>query len=613
MSKKSKLILATAVFGAALFAASCGGGGGSTAGTEVVVEAVEVVEVGGGGGNQPPPATEEGKVLALLDVGGAGAGTVNPVTICKLKSDNKAYCENDLNPSASVDLEYLYEFPLPNGNVVLKAGNVLYFFDGSQVIKPDKYRALGATSDTSAPGGITLPSSPTYYATDNFVILVDNTGSPKQLVVITSSGKVIKDSDSTGFSVNASCETVEKRSTSTTYKLNTDGTSSSTTLPTPIKTITSVSGKYLVKDSSNKVYLSDSTCSASGVLVDTISGNINEAYMVKVIDSNNNPHFFIAIRTPANSDRDVKYYRVSGDTATTLNTITLNTGPNPYYYALDGKGRLYAITNISGGNTTVNVYNTDGTQIGSGLTISSVTLAGLLGLADRVLAKDSSKAYEITTTGSTVNAADKGTVLYEPVNKCTDGSNIIDTNGVGTNFIRCAHNSGLYSLTYDSGSGLYSKAIESISNISNVKWATGKVLVKPSSGSIKLCSTTTTPSISCSDTDLPDFDTTNINTDKYLKFNGNNVFYAKDAAGNTVNPPKVGNVFDPPSALPITVSSPSGGNASLDLNKFAFSFKPSGATCNTQIAYLSSRTASPKTYTITQPSGACVKRILKVY
>jgi hypothetical protein len=45
--------------------------------------------------------------------------------------------------------------------------------------------------------------------------------------------------------------------------------------------------------------------------------------------------------------------------------------------------------------------------------------------------------------------------------------------------------------------------------------------------------------------------------------------------------------------------------------KFAFSFKPAGAACNTRIAYFSSPTATPKLYAL--PSGACVERILKVY
>jgi hypothetical protein len=370
-----------------------------------------------------------------------------------------------------------------------------------------------------------------------------------------------------------------------------------------------VSGKHLVRDGNN-VYLSDSICSASGVLVDTIpSGTtIHEAQMVKVIDSNNNPHFFIAMRTSEDSDKKVRYYRVLGNTAAGLATTTLH-ATNKYYYALDGRGRLYAIT---AGNT-VSVYNIDGTSAGTA-SVSSVTLAGLLGLADRALVRDGSNVHEITTTGSTASAISRGSVLNTVVSNCTD-SNTRAIDGAGTNFIRCAHSSGLYSLKFDSGIGVYFQAsyAVSISSSDDVKFATGKVLVKPSSTDpIKLCSTTTTPSISCVDTDLPDLDATNINSGKYLKFNGNNVFYRVGTS-----PPhalKVGNIFDPPSALPITASSPSGGNASFDLTKFAFSFRPPTAppACNTQIAYLSSPTGPVKLYTLDR-ANTCITRILKVF
>ena len=604
MSRKGKLILAAAVFGAALFGASCGGGGGGTAAGGGGGSGGGGGG-GGGGGNQPPPATEEGKVLALLDVGSAGAGTVKPMTICKLMSNNKVECGNDLNPNADLNLEYVYEFG--NENVALKAGDVLYFFNGSQVIKPTSYRALGATSDTSAPGGINIPSGTvTYYATDDFVI-IHSTGGGNTVIAVSKTGKVIKDTGISSSNIDESCETVTK--SGTTYKLNTDGTSSNITATIPDEVLYSAGDKSLVRKGT-RVYLSDSGCSATGVLVDTLSSgvSINDVYMVKVIDSNNNPHFFIAIRTSANSNRDVKYYRVSGNASTPLNTtIDLHTTPDKYYYALDGKGRLYAITAAD----TVSVYNTDGTSAGTA-SVSGVTFTGLLGLADRALAKTGTNVYQITTTGSTASAVNKGTVLHEPVNKCTDATNTRATDGEGTNFIRCAANTGLYSLTFDSGTGLYSKASHSvsISSDNDVKWATNKVLVKPSTGSIQLCSTTTTPSISCSDTDLLDLNPTNINSGKYLKFNGNNVFYLSGTS------PKVGDIFGTQTTLPIAVApppapQPSGGNASFDLTKFAFSFKPAGAACNTRIAYFSSPTATPKLYAL--PSGACVERILKVY
>ena len=596
MSKKNKLILATALFGAALFGASCGGGGGG--GTASAPPPPP----------PPPPPGVDGQVLALLNVGTASAGTLNPVTICQLKSDNKAYCGTDLNPTANVDLYYGYEFP--NGNVLLvDAGGIGYFFDGSQVKVLDKFRPLGASSatpETNAPGGITIPdptaSGNKVYVTPNFVILLTN--SDQDLLVITSSGKVIKDSHTSAMTVNASCEAVTKGTT--TYKLNTDGTSSSTTIPTPIPTIPeSVGGKFLVRVG-NDIYLSDSKCSATGVLVATIS-SVNDAQMVKVGDD-----FYIAVRASATA---LRYYKVSGNTPTPLNTsITLNTAGR-YRYALDGRGVLYANTTDA---NTVRVFGTDGLSIGTG-TVTGVS--ALLPFADRVLALGSSDVFEVSTTGSIVNAINVATAssaLGTALNRCTDATNTRATDGVRTNFIRCAFDDGtdeiLYSLTYDSGTyGSASNTLQSAAHtpVTQALFGAGKVLVPGPSSTIYLCNTTPTPTISCSATDLPNPDPTNINS--YLKFNGLDVFYTIGDGGL-----KVGNVFDPPSALPITVApppapQPSGGNASLDLNKFAFSFKPAGAPCATQIVYLSSRTASPKTYTIAQPSNACVARILKVF
>ena len=601
MSRKSKLILATALFGAALFAASCGGGGGG--GTTTTTGSGSGSGGGGGGGETPSP-TEQGKVLALLDVGTVAAGTFKPVTICQLKSDNKAYCGNDLNLSEDADLKYLHEFP--NGNVLLVkegASRIGYFFNGSQVIKLDKYRPLGASSstpETTEPGGITIPdpnaSGTNVYVTPDFVILLTN--SDKDLVVVTSSGKVIKDSHSGAMSVNAVCETVTKGGI--TYKLNVDGTSSSTTIPT---TLASAGGKHLVQDTSSyKIYLSDSECSATGVLVDTITG-VDDAQMVKVGND-----FYIAVR----ADTTLKYYKVSGNTLTVLNTIALSSSSSSIY-ALDSNGVLYAVTtDPDTSDDRVEAFKpTDGSSAGYYM-IPSADI--LLPLADRVLVRETATGwFEVSTTGSVVNARGLSTSLYAVLNRCTDATNTLKIDGVRTNFIRCLYDSGsteaLYSLAYNSGNyqgASYSLPGGSSTEEAQALFGVGKVLVRPGgSSTILLCNTTTTPTISCSATDLPDI-TTSIK--KYLKVNGLDVFYT-----NSGGALKVGNVFDPPSsALPITVSSPSGGNASLDLNKFAFSFRPAGAPCATQIVYFSSRTASQKTYTIAQPS-TCVTRILKTF
>jgi len=600
MSKKGKLILATAVFGTALFAASCGGGGGggTTAGTGTGGG-------GGGGGGGTPSPTEQGRVLALLNMGSASAGAVNKVAICRLMSNNKAECGSDLNPNADVTLEYVHEFS--NGNVVLKdSDNKLYFFDGSQVKKLTTYRTLGGISDINDPAGIAIPSSATYYVTPNFVVMH---GSGGKLVAVSKDGKVIKeDSSVTINGTKLSCHEVVTKG-GTDYKLKVDGTSYSTTITIPDDILTSAGGKYLVKVQEGpkyKIYLSDSKCSASGVLVDTLSNDINDAKMVKVGDD-----FYIAVRA-GTGGTNLYYYRVSGNTSTPLNTsITLHSA-DKYYYALDGRGVLYAITAAD----TVSAYKpTNGASITPAATVSGV--AGLLAFADRVLAKvttssGDNKAYEITATDSGVNAVDKGGgSLYTALNRCTD-ANTQRVDGEGTNFIRCLYDGGatevLYSLAYNSGnyqSASYDLPGASSSSIAKALFGVGKVLVRPGgSSTIYLCNTTTTPSISCSVTDLPDI---TISINNYLKVNGNDVFYRIGSSG--LYTLKVGNIFDPPSALPFTASSASGGNASFDLNRFAFSSGPD--FCRNQIIYFPSRNASARRYDL--PSGTCVARILKVY
>jgi hypothetical protein len=136
-------------------------------------------------------------------------------------------------------------------------------------------------------------------------------------------------------------------------------------------------------------------------------------------------------------------------------------------------------------------------------------------------------------------------------------------------------------------------------------------------GPIYLCTTTTAPfSVSCSEADLPNpvgnlpiRDTTRIYPfTALLKFNGNNVFYLSGTS------PRVGNIFGTPQSLTTAVTAATGGNATFDLTKFAFSFRPVDAPpgCNTQVAFFSSTTAAPKFYTLSTPN-TCVTRILKTF
>ena len=593
MSRKSKLILATAVFGAALFGASCGGGGEAAAGTGNG----STGNGSNGGGTQPPPASVEGKVLALLEVNAS-----KRVSICELKNNTKAECGNDISSGANATLSYIHEFG--NGNVLLHASNKLYFFDGNQVKKLTTYRGLGLADETTTSAGIDAltGSGVKWHATKNFVIMVDNTGTTKHLVVITSSGKVIKDSGNSNYIPDPSCEAVEKGTTD--YKLNVDGSSATTTIPT---FRASAGGKYLVQHpNNNRIYLSDSECSATGVFVDIIPST-DDAKMV--VDGNGN--FYIAVKYQDSSNYPVKYYKVSGNTASEITlSPRYNATSSEYSYALDGQGRLYVVN--ASAPRVVFLYHTNGTMLGNA-SAAPANYTEVLGFKDRVLGRDDAstpKVYEIRYNGTAVVSSTVDSISHEPLTRCTD-ANTIDIDGVGTNFIRCAYDGGsgnrfLYSLKYSDGT--YLIAYKDFSSaINSVDFVAGKALVN--SNNYPLCTTTDAPSISCENTNAPAFDRTLLrdgNDNKYLKSDGrNNVLYT---SGGVV---KAGDIFGPPTDVLIPATGISGGSASFDVTKFAYI--PGLGSCLTSIAYLSSTTASPKFYTIEQPSNACLKGILKVF
>jgi len=590
MSRKSKLILATALFGAALFAASCGGGdsGEATAGTGTGTGG------GGGGGNATSNATArvEGSVLALLEVNAS-----KQVSICQLKDNNTVECGNDISSGANATLTYIHEFS--NGNVLLMdSNNKLYFFDGNQVRRLTTYRQLNLPDETSAPAGIVAPNGTNVklYATKNFAIM-HNSDSPKDLVAVSKDGKVIKDNNVD--EVNTHCEAVKRGSQI--YKLYVDGHSFPTNIPLYLNA--SAGGKYVVLDtSSNKTYLSDSRCSISGVELGTIPG----AYDAKIVlDGNGN--FYIAVRNSSH----VRYFKVSGNTS---NLITLSAEPpissayNKYVYALDGEGRLYVIN----GSTPNKVffYLTNGTRASE---LTSPTYAALLAFRDRVLGINSGGSVDqIRFNGTALVNSPVSSVSSTLFDRCTSSTNTIAIDGMGTDFIRCAYNESgvggfLYSLKHSGGS--YSTTERSFSSINNAEFVAGKALVRAGS-TIYLCTTTDAPSISCNDIGAPDFDRTLLRvgtTDKYyLKSDGmNKVLYR---SGISV---KAGDIFGPPVDVPIPGVGISGGSASFDLTKFAYI--PVLGPCPTSIVYLSSPNGTPKIYNMTQPSGACVKGILKVF
>jgi ABC-type oligopeptide transport system substrate-binding subunit len=96
MSKKSKLILATALFGAALFGASCGGGGG-TASTPPPPPP------------PPPPASDVAKVLVLAAKGITSPGATVGLFEGTIKSNGTVSWSPDRHPGENL-LDYYHEF-----------------------------------------------------------------------------------------------------------------------------------------------------------------------------------------------------------------------------------------------------------------------------------------------------------------------------------------------------------------------------------------------------------------------------------------------------------------------------------------------------------------------
>jgi hypothetical protein len=564
-----------------------------------------------------------------------------PVTICELKDDNKAHCGNDLNPSENADLNYLHEFP--NGNVVLRGtGGVLYFFNAQNntLTKLTTFRALGATSTTTVATGITIPAGSIYHATANFLYIYNN----NDLVAISNTGNVIRDDNVAD--INPTCEKVTKGASG--YKLNTNGTSTTTTIPTPRA---SAGGKFLVSlgpAASSTVYLSDSNCELANPVTIGTFNNVADAKMVEF-----GGNYYIAIRYQGatGAGRDINYYRVTGTTVTgplTGGALALRANDRNLY-DITGVGYLYYNVNDATHNDHVRAVAPDGTHLDA-LDLSGGAggrVDGLIAFNDRVLARDNSGAapvvYDVfvNAAGTLANTNNPPGANPTALQMCTDGNITKAVNGRGTPFVRCVWDNGgaganaeHLSVIAHNGAGNYTSNFDRINSNStggtaitgdNIRFGANAVLALSrdnagNRGPINICTITpnlpTSITISCSTTDIPNpvaggnipiRDTTRVYpTTDLLKFNGNNVFYL---SGTFV---RLRDLFSTTAtSLPIAVTAATGGNASFDLTKFAFSFQPTGAQCNTHIAYLSSPTATPKLYAL--PSNACVNRILKVF
>jgi hypothetical protein len=112
------------------------------------------------------------------------------------------------------------------------------------------------------------------------------------------------------------------------------------------------------------------------------------------------------------------------------------------------------------------VYRTNGTELGR-VNATPANYTALLGFKDRVLGRDnrttSSDVYEIYYNGTTVVSNTITSISHTSLTACTDATNTRANDGMGTNFIRCANGSVLYSLKYDKDNNRYYEVSYSVS------------------------------------------------------------------------------------------------------------------------------------------------------
>jgi hypothetical protein len=264
-------------------------------------------------------------------------------------------------------------------------------------------------------------------------------------------------------------------------------------------------------------------------------------------------------------------------------------------------------------------------------------------IATQAVLKDNANNFVNQVTSAALTPAPTG-VAFDVLDRCTDHANTRDIDGRGTAFIRCVWDNGAagqerLAVIAHNGANSYAGSSTQINSTSiagppnitrdNVRFGANAALVVArvnappvALGPISLCTITpnlpTSITLSCSTTDIPNpvgnmpiGDPTRIYPfSNLLKFHGNNVFYL---SGTSV---RLRNLFSTTaSSLPIAVAGASGGNASFDLTKFAYSFTPSTTPpppCPTGVAYLPSPTTPERIYTLSTPN-TCVIRILKTF
>ena len=365
MSKKGKLILATALFGAALFGASCGGGGG------------------GGTASAPPPppppsppaASDVAKVLVLAAKGTTSPGVTVGLYEGTIKSDGTISWSSDKNPGDN-RLEYYHEFS--NKSVLLydEGNQSVYLYTGGTLNPVTKGVEVNRDTITS----ITMTTSVANTSVHNIFlpnfVVIHVGGTAHELRIITSSGAIVRvyGSGSLARLVYAGRDYLVVRNGATNeyvYIIKKDGSveildwNDATSDKDPISggrvklldrvqgtdiillghTSASPNAVYVILEDGTPVRITNSTNASTGdnPVADIKSGKIMR-------DANGN--IFVAINYVSSNTNYIEYFKIipsrSGSIVFTPPAPidlgpTANNPPRKGGYALDGNGRLYVI------------------------------------------------------------------------------------------------------------------------------------------------------------------------------------------------------------------------------------------------------------------------------
>jgi len=503
MSKKGKLILATALFGAALFGASCGGGGGGGTASAPPPSSPP--------SSPPPPASDVAKVLVLAAKGLSSSGAAIGLYEGTIKSDGTISWSSDKNPGDN-SLEYYHEF---------SNKSVLLYDEGDQSV----YLYTGGTLNQVV--GVRAFSSKYHIFLPHFLVMDDGTSTtPNVNYIITSNGRVVSFSGNNERLVYAGKDYLvvgSGGSNENVYIIKKDGSvtvldwNDATSAEDPISggrvklldrvqgtdiillghdSTTTANAVYVILEDGTPIRITNSTNASTGdnPVADIKSGKIMR-------DANGN--IFVAINYVSSNTNYIEYFKIipsrSGSIVFTPPAPidlgpTANNPPRKGGYALDGNGRLYVIDyDSTDNNYGIRTHFIDATNsYAAGPRYTSLPVDNddlMLAFANGVLVTHTTSSagpdfYHVIGTSAPTNVALLPEVI-DAVSLCNQVNNLSDLAsenepaysgivqepvvGEGTNRLMCASNAvaslqNKFAWVEASGTGTYNG--RRVSNVS---------------------------------------------------------------------------------------------------------------------------------------------------